>query len=606
MSRWPALILLGILLAIVFASPHRAPAQQPTAGPGVAQPEESNGWPHYPLPSPTQFGTDPIAGRGHGFYLSLSKFLLVWILFLLWVKSADWASQDCLRLDMTYMIWNGVIFGPFLAAFLLLWLLPWFEVAYPLMALSYLIPLCVYIIVRNKGLPQHQRVLTSDHLRHIFSGVAGKIGIKVAAERQMDYDKGAPVKFKAAAGGGRDGEANLMLARRSPAFVPTKDLIAEMLDRRGDALLLECTASEVGVRMQIDGVWHNVDSRDRNSGDMIVAILKTVAGLDANERVKRQNGSLAADYQGNLYFCKVQSQGVENGERVIAQFRPTKAPVHSLEELGMRPKTQEQLKELLGRTAGFVIFSSMPYGGLSNLFDAALKICDRYVRDFAAVEDVNNREHEIENLQVTTYNAAAGETPVPFLEKIIRTYPNALVVRTLPDVETAKLLCEQVTEDRLVLTGMRSKDAPETLLRVLLLKVPAKDFVNVVSGVVCVRLVRKLCDACKEGYPAPAEILQQFGIPPGKVQTLFRPPTQTDPKKPCPECQGIGYKGRIGLFELLVADDGVREVLMKSPKLDLVRAASRRAGMKTFQEEGLVLVVKGVTSLAELQRVLKV
>jgi type II secretory ATPase GspE/PulE/Tfp pilus assembly ATPase PilB-like protein len=247
----------------------------------------------------------------------------------------------------------------------------------------------------------------------------------------------------------------------------------------------------------------------------------------------------------------------------------------------------------------------MPSGGLSNLFDAALKICDRYMRDFAAVEDVNYREHEIENLQVTTYNSKVGETPVPVLEKLIRTYPNALVVRTLTDGATAKFLCEQVTEDRLVLAGMRSKDAPETLLRVLLLKVPSKDFVNVASGVICVRLVRKLCDACKEGYPAPAELLQQFGIPPGKVQTLFRPPTQTDPKKPCPECLGIGYKGRIGLFELLVVDDGLREVLTKSPKLDLVRAAARRGGMKTFQEEGLVLVVKGVTSLVELQRVLK-
>jgi type II secretory ATPase GspE/PulE/Tfp pilus assembly ATPase PilB-like protein len=432
------------------------------------------------------------------------------------------------------------------------------------------------------------------------------VGVKVAAERQMDYEKGAPVKFKATSGGGRDGAANLMLAQRSPGYVLTKDLVAEMLDRRGDSLLLECTQTNVGVRFQIDGVWHNVDPRDRNSGDMLVVVLKTLAAVDANERVKRQNGSFAADYQKNHYFCKLQSQGVENGERLIVQFRDTKSPVHTLEELGMRPKTQEQLKELIGRSAGFVIFSSMPYGGLSNLFDATLKACDRYVRDFAAVEDVNNREHEIENLQVTTYNGAAGETPVLPLEKIIRTYPNALVVRTLTDGATAKLLCEQVTEDRLVLTAMRSKDAPETLLRVLLLKVPPKDFVNAVSGVVCVRLVRKLCDACKEGYPAPAEILQQFGIPPGKVQTLFRPPTQADPKKPCPECQGIGYKGRTGLFELLVVDDGVREVLMKSPKPDLVRAAARRGGMKTFQEEGLVLVVKGITSLAELQRVLKV
>lgn len=604
MSRWPALLILGMALAMIFLAPTRAPAQ--ASAPGVTQAEDTGGWPRYPLPAPAQFGKDPTAGRGHGGYLSLSRFLLAWVLFLLWVKTADWVGQDCLRLDMSYMIWNGVMVGCFLGTFLLFWLLPLFEVAYPLMVLAYFVPLIVYVIIRNKGVDSHQRVMTPDHLRHVFSGLAGKVGVKVAAERQQDYEKGAPVKFKATAGGGRDGEANLMLARRSPAFVPTKDLVAEMLDRRGDALLLECTQSEVGVRIQIDGVWHNVDPRDRNSGDMIVAILKTLAGLDPNERVKRQNGSMAADYQGNHYFCKLQSQGVENGERIIAQFRPTKAPVHTLEELGMRPKTQEQLKELVGRTAGFVIFSSMPYGGLSNLFDATLKICDRYVRDFAAVEDVNNREHEIENLQVTTYNAAAGETAVPALEKIVRTYPNALVVRILNDTETAKMLCEQVTEDRLVLTGMRSKDAPETLLRVLLLKVPPKDFVNVASGVICVRLVRKLCDACKEGYPAPAEVLQQFGIPPGKVQTLFRPPTQADPKKPCPECQGIGYKGRIGLFELLVVDDGVREVLMKSPKLDLVRAASRRGGMKTFQEEGLVLVVKGVTSLVELQRALKV
>ncbi|HTQ38509.1 MAG TPA: ATPase, T2SS/T4P/T4SS family [Pirellulales bacterium] len=604
MSRWAALIFGCVALAIIFWSPPRAPAQPPVDAPAV-QPEAGKGWPHYPLPAATQFGKDPSLGRGQGFYLSLSRFFLMWILFLLWVKTADWVSQDCLRLDMTYMVWNSVMFGPFVAAFFLMWLLPWFEVAYPLMAVAYLAPLGVYIIIRNKGVDSHQRVLTPDHLRHVFAAVAGKVGVKVSTERQLDHEKGAPVKFKATAGGGRDGEANLLLARRSPGYVASKDLVADMLDRRGDAIMLECTAANVGVRFQIDGVWHNVDPRDNNSGNMIVAVLKTMAGLDANERAKRQSGTLAADYQGHHYFCKLQSVGVENGERVVAHFHPTKAPVHTLEELGLRAKTQEQLKQLLARTSGFVVFSSMPYGGLSNLFDAALKVCDRYVRDFAAVEDVNNREHEIENLQVTTYNAAAGETPVPALEKIIRTYPNALVVRSLTDGPTAKLLCEQVKEDRLILAGMRSKDAPETLLRVLLLKVPPKDFVNAVSGVICVRLVRKLCDACKEGYPAPAEILQQFGIPPGKVQTLFRTPSQVDPKKPCPQCQGIGYKGRTGLFELLVVDDGVREVLMKSPKLDLVRAASRKGGMKTFQEEGLVLVVKGVTSLLELQRVLK-
>jgi type II secretory ATPase GspE/PulE/Tfp pilus assembly ATPase PilB-like protein len=284
---------------------------------------------------------------------------------------------------------------------------------------------------------------------------------------------------------------------------------------------------------------------------------------------------------------------------------PTKVQIHTLEELGMRPKTQEKLKEVLGQPRGFVVFSAPPAGGLSSLFDGALKACDRYMRDFASIEDVAHREHDIENVHVTTYNAAAGETPVPTLQKVIRTYPNVLVMRHLPDVETVKFLCDQVREDRLIMTAVRAKDSAEALLRVMMLKVAPKDFANAVTGALCVRLIRKLCDQCKEPYPPPQQLLQQLGLPPGKVQAFFRPPSEPDPKKPCPNCQGIGYKGRTGMFELLIVDDAVREVLMKSPKLDLVRAAARKGGMKTFQDEGLVLVVKGVTSLPELQRALQ-
>ena len=397
----------------------------------------------------------------------------------------------------------------------------------------------------------------------------------------------------------------MLLARRSPGYVPTKELIAEVLDRRGDTVMLEFGPANVNARFQIDGAWHNVEAREREQGNLILAVLMTIGGLDANQRGKRQEGTMTVDYKGASYLTRLNLQTAESGERAILHFYPTKAPIKSFDELGMRAKSQEQLKELLAKQAGFVLFSSMPGGGLSALFDAALKSCDRYMRDFASIEEANHREHDVENLQVTTYSAAKGETPLAALEKVARTYPNVIVMRTLPDTDTAKLLCEQVKEDRLVMTAIRAKDATESLLRVLLLKVPANDFLNAISGAVSVRLVRKLCEACKEGYPAPADALAQFGIPAGKVQTLFRPPTEVDPKKVCPECEGIGYKGRTGLFELLIVDDGVREMLLKSPKVDLVRAAARRGGMKTFQEEGLVLVVKGVTSLAELQRVLK-
>jgi type II secretory ATPase GspE/PulE/Tfp pilus assembly ATPase PilB-like protein len=100
-------------------------------------------------------------------------------------------------------------------------------------------------------------------------------------------------------------------------------------------------------------------------------------------------------------------------------------------------------------------------------------------------------------------------------------------------------------------------------------------------------------------------LLKKLGIPAGKVEALYRIPKAEEIDKPCKECGGLGFKGRTGLFELLEVDDRIREILVKQPKLDLVRKAARLAGMRPFQEEGLLLVAKGVTSLAELQRVLK-
>jgi len=125
-------------------------------------------------------------------------------------------------------------------------------------------------------------------------------------------------------------------------------------------------------------------------------------------------------------------------------------------------------------------------------------------------------------------------------------------------------------------------------------------------AVVNQRLIRKLCEFCKEAYAPPAQVLQQLGIPEGKIQAFYRPrqPTEENPEI-CPECGGIGYVGRTAIFELLVVDQAVRKALATSPKLDLVRQAAGKDGLRTFQEEGLVLVAKGVTSLPELIRVVK-
>ena len=182
-----------------------------------------------------------------------------------------------------------------------------------------------------------------------------------------------------------------------------------------------------------------------------------------------------------------------------------------------------------------------------------------------------------------------------------------VVVRDLVNGETVGAMCEQTAADRLMIGTVRAKDAAEALLRVLVLGVPAAEFAKAVTAVGNQRLLRKLCETCKEAYAPTPQILQQLGIPEGRVQAFYRPPQPNpeEPKEPCEVCGGIGYLGRIAIFELLTVGTAVRQVLTASPKLDLVRQAARKDGMKNLQEEGVLLVARGVTSLPELMRALK-
>jgi type II secretory ATPase GspE/PulE/Tfp pilus assembly ATPase PilB-like protein len=542
------------------------------------------------------------------------KLLALWLLFLIWVKSADWVNRDSQVFDLGYGKWNPVLFFPFavllsLVAFPIMIGLPVnFLVAAIALPISYLATFVPYVITRNKVVQLHQKVFTADWFRHELAQLLSKVGVKIEAERKAEYEKGAPVELMAiGAPEERDNQANLITARQSPGYLFVKDLISDMADRRSDKAILDYTQQQVVVRQHIDGVWHNSEARDRESGDVMLAVMKTLANLSATERRKKQEGKFAAKYKEHSYVCPITTQGVPTGERVMVQLLGGyQRTFKSYEDLGMRSKLGEQWSALMARDKGLLVIAGMPEGGVTTLTDVSLMETDRLLRDFVSVEEEQHREREIENIEVTTYSATKGETAATILPSLIRKYPNVYVLRDLSDTEAAKLLFAEVRDDdRLLITNVHAKEAAEAPIRLLQKKVPQRDFASTLSAVICTRLVRKLCDSCKVAYAPTPELLKKLGIPQGKVEALYRVPKPEEIEKPCQQCGGIGFKGRTGLFELLIVDDKVRDILVREPKLDLLRKASRAAGMRTFQEEGLLLVAKGITSLAELQRVLK-
>ena len=433
------------------------------------------------------------------------------------------------------------------------------------------------------------------------------IGIKMAEEDPRDA--GPEVKYTAQGGtDSREDSANQLTARRSEGYTPSRELVDDALKQRATHVMLDYTPQSVGVRYQIDGMWHDRSSLEREMGDPILETFKILAALNPNDRRKRQSGLFGVQLARDKYNAKITSQGTQTGERALLQFEPTKVPTLTLDDLGMREKMQQQVIEMMTQN-GLLVFSSMPGGGLTTTMDQVLSNSDRFTRNFVEVVDGDQPRQDIENVHLTTYSSSAGETPATVLPKLIRTYPDVIVVRDVADLDTLSILCEQAGEDRLIITSTRAKEAVEALLRIMMLKIPPAEFAAAVVAVLNVRLVRKLCEKCKEAYAPPADVLKQLGLPAGKIEALYRTPTQPiNPKKPdevCDQCSGIGYQGRTGIFELLLVNDHIRKVLTTAPKLENLRTIARRLKHRSLQEEGVLLVARGVTSIQELLRVLK-
>jgi hypothetical protein len=258
----------------------------------------------------------------------------------------------------------------------------------------------------------------------------------------------------------------------------------------------------------------------------------------------------------------------------------------------------------------------MPGDGLTATWLGVLKSADRLLKDFVTIESTTSGEPEmVENVEHNKYDPAKGETSLQMAYKLKLRQPDIYVVPNIDAGDLLGTICDQIVDEgKSSIMSTRAKEAVEALVRLLALKPddPEK-FITHVSGVLNQRLVRKLCETCREQVPLTPELAQRLRIPPGRVQFLYRekqplPPGQEPPKGVpliCPNCRGIGYKGRIAIYELLIVTDQLREALRKKPQVEVLRQVAAKGGHPSLQEEGILLAAAGITSLQELQRVLR-
>lgn len=413
-------------------------------------------------------------------------------------------------------------------------------------------------------------------------------------------------------------EANLEAVLPSPGFPDAAILIADALVKRADIVVLDYSRDMVAVKYQIDGVWHAMPPRDRASGDYMLASLKKLGNLNYQERRSRQTGEFGASFRNRTSTCRLVTQGVKTGERAAIRIDRPRPPLETLTDVGMRPKMQEKLKEHLAAENGLVMFCSLPGDGLSTTWHAGLSACDRFMRDYFIIEEESNTEPEIINVTSVTYNKEEGELPTHVLRDLVLRQPDVLAVNDLTNAETIEAFCDLANEEnKLIISRIHAKSAVESLLRILVHRPPAKKLAQSLRCVVNQRLVRRLCDVCKQPFqPSPA-ILQKLGIPQGRVNsfyTHFRVPAGEQmldengnpvEVEVCQNCEGLGFCEQIAIYEFLEINDEIRELLVKNPDINALTDAAIRNGMIPLRDEGIVLLATGTTSIEELQRVLK-
>ncbi|MGQ9505281.1 MAG: ATPase, T2SS/T4P/T4SS family [Thermogutta sp.] len=543
---------------------------------------------------------------GPGFYISIWKFLAFVATFLFWVKAGDWINQDAQRLDYAYQTWNTVYFSIFAVSFVIslfgIGAAGGFLPAFVIVFLAAVVPFSVYVVKRNGKVGAEDRVFTPLHFKKLIGRLSGK---QVVVPTSPD-DLPPPIRFEPIANTQQEKNLRLIPARQHPGYQAAREFIAQTLDRRGEAVDLMVAPTATTMRYLIDGVWINMPPVPAEMAIGAVEVLKILCGLNPQDRVNRQQGKLDLKYYDVVLGLTFASQGVSGGERVVIQFQEKKSRFRKLEDLGMRAKLQETLKGLLNATQGIIVFSAPREHGLTTTVTCALLTGDRFSREWFSIEDAERTYEVIENVQPHVLTAEDRQNLDQALDKIFHLEPNVVVYRDLPDGKVLEKLAQETENNRLVLTTVRAKDCCDALIKLMNLQPISKTFPEKVIGVINQRVIRQLCDKCRQPYAPPAELLQRLGIPAGRIQAFFRPrvPSPED-KEVCPQCQGLGYFGRTAVFEVLVVNDNFRKILARRPDYATMRKAARAAGMATLQEEGVLLLAQGITSYEELMRVLQ-
>jgi len=374
-------------------------------------------------------------------------------------------------------------------------------------------------------------------------------------------------------------------------------LIAQAIADRASDIHVEPMERDLRIRYRVDGVLHEVMRSPKNIQAGLISRLKVMAEINIAERRVPQDGRIGLTVSGKAVDLRVATLPTVYGEKVVIRILDKSSVLLKLEDLGFLDASFEQYREAFSRPYGAILVTGPTGSGKSTTLYATLNILNHPDRNIITIEDpVEYRLSGINQMQI---NIRAGLSFASALRSILRADPDIVLVGEVRDRETALIAIEAALTGHLVLTTLHTNDAPSALPRLIEMGVEPYLVASAIDCVVAQRLTRKLCTKCREQYsPTPAE-LAEARFPEEtweEIEVLYR-------AAGCTSCAKTGYRGRLGLYEVMLTSEEIERLTVERVSSDVIRRSALESGMISLRHEGLEKVRLGLTSIQEVLRV---
>jgi type IV pilus assembly protein PilB len=396
-----------------------------------------------------------------------------------------------------------------------------------------------------------------------------------------------------------DSQAEIVNLRETADDAPVvklvNQIVAQAVELGASDVHLAPDGHEVRVRVRVDGIMQDITTVPRRMAAGVVSRVKIMAELDIAERRLPQDGRVSLTVEGRHIDLRVVTLPSVHGESIVMRILDKDSVVMKLEKLGMADTERERFERAFHETHGAVLVTGPTGSGKSTTLYAALLALNTPEKNIITVEDPV--EYQLEGITQVQVSTKVGLTFATGLRAMVRADPDVIMVGEIRDRETAQIAVESALTGHLVLSTLHTNDAPSAITRLVEMGIEPFLVASALDCVLAQRLARMLCSNCKQRTIVSAEILRENGYK-ALVDLEAYEPTG------CRRCNGTGYRGRLGIYEVMTLSSEIRNMALERRPSEEIRDVAIREGMRLLRDDGLQKVRQGLTSIAEIARVI--